>query len=227
METSLARLLFNNTRLFQQKIGDYPTNRIMLKIKLDVHVFSETWWIVISIGFCIAKRLENRVGLNQHIFHSEIRTLWIAWSGNEISTFLLPFDIVLWMGICYCRNIFHDNFWSLCFSSSGFTADHYTSVAVLLFQHPISGISNSINVRWILKKLAPFIFGNELISINVHYTVGVHGNGYFTDVSVNLSCLVSVIKSKKKKTIKQKAHKIFRDFLHPKQASELFFPTYK
>lgn len=70
MEASFASLLMDNSWLLKQEISDDSTDRIVLEVKLNVHVFSKSWWIVVSVGFRISKRLENRVGLDQHIFYS-------------------------------------------------------------------------------------------------------------------------------------------------------------
>jgi hypothetical protein len=42
VEVAFALLLMDNSRLFKQKIGDNAADRIMLKVELNVHVFSKS-----------------------------------------------------------------------------------------------------------------------------------------------------------------------------------------
>lgn len=131
MKASFARLLVNNSWLLQQKVGDNSTDRIVFEVELNVHVFAKSWWIVISIGFRISERLENRVGLDEHIFNSAMRVL-LCFVREMNFIILLPFNVVLWMGVRYSRNIFHDDFRSLRFASAGFSTNHDASVSILL-----------------------------------------------------------------------------------------------
>ena len=48
-----------------------PTDGVPLEVKVDIHVFAETAWVIISVCLCVAERLKDRVGLNEDIFNSE------------------------------------------------------------------------------------------------------------------------------------------------------------
>lgn len=51
------------------------SNRVTFEIKINVHVFTESTWIIIAIGFGISKGFEDRVWLQKDIFHpGEIKT---------------------------------------------------------------------------------------------------------------------------------------------------------
>lgn len=69
MKTSFAGLLLHDSRLFKQEICDNTTDRVMLKIELNIHIFAKTWRIVIAVGFRISKWLENRIRLDKHILN--------------------------------------------------------------------------------------------------------------------------------------------------------------
>ena len=49
----------------------YP--RTNLEIEINVHIFSESAAVVISIGFCVSKSLQNTVGLQQNIFYPKTK----------------------------------------------------------------------------------------------------------------------------------------------------------
>lgn len=165
----------------------------MLKIKFDVHIFSKSWAVIVSVGLCIAKRLKNRVWLDKHIFHSVMRdNSFIASRKLIFYCFLLPFDIVLRMSICHCSDVLHDDFWGFSFARSALAWNHDAGVFVLLAEHAICWIGHGVNVRRILEKFSSFVFGDELVAIDVHCPVGVDRNCHLPNVGVNFACLVSV-----------------------------------
>ena len=77
MKITLARLLDDDTRLFQQVIVDVSTDGIPLEVKVNIHVLAEPGRVVVSIGFGIAKRFQNSIRLQQDILDSmgiEVKT---------------------------------------------------------------------------------------------------------------------------------------------------------
>jgi hypothetical protein len=126
-------------------------------------------------------------------FTLKFESIFSAHAGSESTKSLLPFDIILRVGIRYSCDVLHDDFRCLGLASAGLAAYHDASVLVLLFYDAISSIGNGIDVRWILEKLSTLVFVDEFVGIDVHGPVGIHRNGDFADVGVNFSCLVSAI----------------------------------
>lgn len=112
------------------------------------------------------------------------------------SLILLPFDVILRVGVGHSRDILHDDFRSFGFSRAGLAANHNASVRVLLGS-AVRRVGHSVDVWGVLKKLSSFVFVDELISVNVHSTIRIDRDGNFANVGINFSCLVSVIKSKR------------------------------
>lgn len=103
---------------------------------------------------------------------------------------LLPFDVALWVCICYCCDVFHDDFGSLSFSSAGLATNHYASVLVLLAENAISRVGYCVYMWRVLEKLSSLVFSDEFIAIDVHYPIWIDRDGDFANVSVNLPCLI-------------------------------------
>jgi len=61
MKVSLSFLLHCDSTLFQQVIADVASDRITLKVKMNVHVLAKSGRVVVSVGFGVAKRLQNGV----------------------------------------------------------------------------------------------------------------------------------------------------------------------
>ena len=57
MEISLALLLGNDSRLFQEVVVDVPTNRITFEVKVDVHVLPKSRGIVVSVCLGVSECL--------------------------------------------------------------------------------------------------------------------------------------------------------------------------
>lgn len=72
VEVAFSLLLINHSRFLKQIISHVATNGIPLKVEVDVHVLAEPRRIVISVGLCIAERLQYRVRLDQDVLHPEI-----------------------------------------------------------------------------------------------------------------------------------------------------------
>ena len=49
-----------------------PSNGVSLEVKVDVHVLAEATRVVIAVCLCIAKRFQDNVGQDQHVFDSEM-----------------------------------------------------------------------------------------------------------------------------------------------------------
>lgn len=78
MEISFASLLINDPGLFQEVLVNVATYRVALKVEMYVHVFAETWRIVIAIGFGVTESLQDGVGLNENVFYpfDFLLTVW-------------------------------------------------------------------------------------------------------------------------------------------------------
>lgn len=72
VETSFAGLLFNDSRLLEQKIGDNTANWVVFEIKFNVHVFSEATGVVVPVSFSVPEALQDRIALNEDVLDSEI-----------------------------------------------------------------------------------------------------------------------------------------------------------
>ena len=70
MEVSLTLLLLDNSRLFKKIIVDVTSNGVTFKVKVDVHVFSESGGVVVAIGLGVSKSLQDIVRLKENIFDS-------------------------------------------------------------------------------------------------------------------------------------------------------------
>ena len=57
MEISLALLLGDDSRLFQEVVVDVPTNRITFEVKVDVHVLPKSRGIVVSVCLGVSECL--------------------------------------------------------------------------------------------------------------------------------------------------------------------------
>ena len=53
--------------LFQKVIKYMSTHWIAFKIKVNIHVLSKSTGVVISVGSCIAKTLQNCIGLQENV----------------------------------------------------------------------------------------------------------------------------------------------------------------
>lgn len=95
------------------------------------------------------------------------------------------------MGIRHSCDVFHDDFRGLSFPSPRLATYHDARVLVLLTQLSIRRVGDRLDVGRVLEKLAALVFADELISIDVHDTVGIDGNRHLADVCVNFSCLIS------------------------------------
>ena len=57
MEISLALLLGDDSRLFQEVVVDVPTNWITFEVKVDVHVLPKSRGIVVSVCLGVSECL--------------------------------------------------------------------------------------------------------------------------------------------------------------------------
>ena len=57
MEISLALLLGNDSRLFQEVVVDVTPNRITFEVKVDVHVLPKSRGIVVSVCLGVSECL--------------------------------------------------------------------------------------------------------------------------------------------------------------------------
>lgn len=73
MKISFSFLLINDARFFQKIIRNVTTDWITFEVEIDVHIFSETRRIVVSVSLCIAKSFQYRIRLNKYIFNPENR----------------------------------------------------------------------------------------------------------------------------------------------------------
>lgn len=48
------------------------SNWITFEVKVDVHVFAESTGVIIPVCLGIAESLQNNIGLDENIFHSEM-----------------------------------------------------------------------------------------------------------------------------------------------------------
>ena len=49
------------------------SHRVALEVKVDVHVLAEPTRVIVAICLGVTERLQNTVGLQQNILHSEIQ----------------------------------------------------------------------------------------------------------------------------------------------------------
>jgi len=49
----------NHARFFQQVVEYVATNRRSSVVELDVHVLSESRWVVVSVSFCVTESLRT------------------------------------------------------------------------------------------------------------------------------------------------------------------------
>lgn len=151
MEVPFARLLVNNTRLFQQVIRDYSANRIRFIVKLNVHVLAETRRVVVSIGLGVAECLQNGVALNEHVFHPKHKKFTINVTKILKNIQQAPLDLILATGVCDRSNVLHDDLRCLGFAGTGFTGDHDAGITIPLLDRSIGGVGNGEHVWRILE----------------------------------------------------------------------------
>ena len=57
------------TNLFQEIVEDVTSNRVSLKVKVNVHILAKSAGVVIPVGACIPKALQDSIRLEKDIFH--------------------------------------------------------------------------------------------------------------------------------------------------------------
>ncbi len=116
VEVALAFSLEHYAWLLQQVVDDVATGRVALhensnvkitlkkllsflffdlklvfspygEIELDVHVFAESWRVVVAIGFSVTEGLQYRVGLQQFVFDRFQIRLLARRGGDELQHF--------------------------------------------------------------------------------------------------------------------------------------------
>ena len=59
----VTSLLMNNSGFLQKVIVDVASHGVSFKVKVDVHVLAKSRWVVVAVGFSVAKRFQNVIGL--------------------------------------------------------------------------------------------------------------------------------------------------------------------
>ena len=59
----VTSLLMNNSGFLQKVIVDVASHGVSFKVKVDVHVLAKSRWVVVAVGFSVAKSFQNVIGL--------------------------------------------------------------------------------------------------------------------------------------------------------------------
>ena len=105
------------------------------KIKIDIHIFSKSWRVIISISLSISKCLQYIIRLEKNVFNpfylrlpccirnlKQVLLKQNCLKGNDYGVLKNNLkSIFFFKGINYLRNISHDNLASFSLTTSRFT----------------------------------------------------------------------------------------------------------
>lgn len=152
VEVPLIRDLSDNSRLLEQVVGDVRTHRLTLGVEFQLQVLSESRRVVVAQGLCVTKRLEQRVGGQNHVLG--------LLNGGITAT-------------GYTGNVLHDPLGSFRLSGTRFSRDNNTLVVLVCVHVIVGGFGHSEDMgRDFETVLIPVGF-EDLISVDTHCELSV------------------------------------------------------
>jgi len=172
VEVTLTGLLTDHTTLLEQVVGDTPTNRITLCIKVNLEILTETGGVVITDGLGITESLQKRVRVKDNAL-DELYLLAVTRHGSDV---------------------LHDLLSSHSLTSTRLTRDDSTLVGFLLLHCTIGFLSKCKDVRRQFVTELALVETNVLIGGQTEILVGVNNDQHRADVGVDGIIRVTLLK---------------------------------
>jgi len=172
VEVTLTGLLTDHTTLLEQVVGDTPTNRITLCIKVNLEILTETGGVVITDGLGITESLQKRVRVKDNALN-KLYLLTVTRHGSDV---------------------LHDLLGSDSLTSTRLTRDDGTLIGLLSLHGTISFLSKSKDVRRQFMTELALVKTHELISSKAQILVRVNNDQHRANVGVDSIIRMTLLK---------------------------------